>query len=258
MTNERICFLPRILGDVQQQQQTTRSTCSKIVRKIPMLGFVSLIIGTTIMGLTVRKIEDNQVGFYKDGTGYVESGIFFQMPWMRDDFVIVDVYANKSLLLENVNVVIDKSNYILPFCSVKYTITNSSAYVLAIQKKFNGDIHQMMGIFAHQCKFVLEHYTRYPPVDTMFEHTTFFNLNLVVDERFNITGISFNDIIPASAQPQVVIHVGGDTNDTLSIERYNQRVFEYLDSISRNEEGGIVKRDDNDDDNDDDDDNDEY
>lgn len=243
MTNrQEFCFLPTRSTTAASQQTTL---CMKILRNSPMVGFISLIIGTTIIGTTMRQTDVDQVGFYKNDSltiPHVGPGeIYFQLPWQRNAFVTVDVAENKTLLLENVDIDILNVPYVLPFCTVTYAITNVTAYVNDLKSNYNGNVQQMMNILVHQLKFMLSRYRNYPNVVKMRSDRRV-DLSIVVDDRITITSLSFKSVVPSSSSPKHRISfVFGNETDQPKLDVFNAQIFDYLDDAPRNAEGTIAR-----------------
>lgn len=253
-----------------KRNKTSMSSCSKICLNITLVSIImSVMLGTTITGMSLRSVGEDEVGFYKDGSGkMVESGkIIFQLPWQRSGFMTVDMSDNKTMLVEDVDVIVDDRRYILPFCSVTYSIINETAFVETIQSKFNGEMYEMMNVLMHKVKFMLRHYNDYPSIMVMSREKVVDDLHIVVDGRIKITKIEFSDILPKDDRDRVIYLFSSNSNkfndtakitfienDDLSssqsmtstlLEKYSQKIYEYLDSFkttNTNNEGKIRKR----------------
>lgn len=144
MKTENRIFLP-VRGQ-QQQQQTNASgvdipdvikvaarpnRCSRfIARFLPACAILSIVGGTTFMGLSLVVIAEGSVGVSDVKNATMEPGVYLQLPWKRDRVEVVSVEGLQTVILWNVvGMTIDDMPFDVRSVTVQYEVTNAKRYV---------------------------------------------------------------------------------------------------------------------------------
>jgi len=107
---------------------------SWIMKIFSTITLVGLIFGGTFVGLSVKIVEDDQVGYYKSDTsepGYVGPGIYLHF-WTKEKMNIVDI--NNSMFLRKMKGTLDNQIFLIDKAYVAYSATNVDVYVETLKK----------------------------------------------------------------------------------------------------------------------------
>jgi len=107
---------------------------SWIMKIFSTITLVGLIFGGTFVGLSVKIVADDQVGYYKSDTsepGYVGPGIYLHF-WTKEKMNIVDI--NNSMFLRKMKGTLDNQIFLIDKAYVAYSATNVDVYVETLKK----------------------------------------------------------------------------------------------------------------------------
>jgi hypothetical protein len=97
------------------------------------LSFIGLIFGGTIFGFSFKIVGNNQVGYYyTNETSYVDTGIYFQFPWTKEEMKIANV-GREFLRLDHLTVVVNKREFMIQNTNVIYNVSDVARYIQTLK-----------------------------------------------------------------------------------------------------------------------------
>jgi len=113
--------------------------CGKFVTVgLPILGFMSILFGTTMLGISVYTVGEHQVGYYQNGNGYFGPGVYVQFPWKKSDFIIIDIVSEHKFVLWDLTSKRQRGEWFTAkMGTVTYRVSDVELYVTRLQHSTN-------------------------------------------------------------------------------------------------------------------------
>lgn len=127
-------FLPMINSDVYNETSTSRPRKTSILTKIfSAILFIGLLFGSTMLGISVKNVGTNQVGYYDSLPGVYTSGVYFQFPWM-EEMKTLDVGRRYTKLDRLIGSIADGRTFNVQNANVAYEVYNVENFVNEYKK----------------------------------------------------------------------------------------------------------------------------
>lgn len=103
-------------------------TC--FMKFLSVFTFMGLIFGATVLGFSFNLIGSDQIGYYKNGEGFMGKGIYFNFPWIKERMKVISIRPEITKKFDDVLV---HQEYSIDV-NVVYNVTNIANYVDNLRK----------------------------------------------------------------------------------------------------------------------------
>jgi hypothetical protein len=109
-------------------------TKSWLMNILSIFTFLTLLFGGTLFGFSFKLVGEKQIGYYNNEIGYYEPGSYFQFPWMKQQFHIINV-GIEHLQLHDITGYLSTDNvtFTIKTINIIYTVNDIDLYVKAIK-----------------------------------------------------------------------------------------------------------------------------
>ncbi|MGL5961121.1 MAG: hypothetical protein ACRCZ0_04145, partial [Cetobacterium sp.] len=116
---------------------------------LSIFTFLILLFGGTLFGFSFKLVGEKQVGYYDNEIGYYEPGSYFQFPWMKHQFHIINI-GIEHLQLNDITGYSSTDNvkFTIKTLNIIYNVNDVDLYVKAI--KDVGGIKQFLKLMEIQ------------------------------------------------------------------------------------------------------------
>ena len=117
-------------------QNMIKSLKSKswVVNLFSIFTFLTLLFGGTLFGFSFKLVGENQIGYYENEMGYYLPGSYFQFPWNKQIFHIVNV-GIEHLQINDIQFTSLKNNArcVIKTINIIYNVSDPERYVNIIK-----------------------------------------------------------------------------------------------------------------------------
>lgn len=125
---------PPLLGTrVSRMAPTMVRTKSWVYRMFSVFGICTILFGGTIFGLSFHMIGENQVGYYDQLNEIYYPGIYFKLPWTKEELHILDVGVERLTISEIKGKSMNDTEYLIQEFNLVYNVSDIPYYVRTVK-----------------------------------------------------------------------------------------------------------------------------
>jgi hypothetical protein len=129
--------IPLIKGGIPVEDSFEKSSRNRkgrpktcFMKFLSVFTFMGLIFGATVLGFSFNLIGSDQIGYYKNGEGFMGKGIYFNFPWIKERMKVISIRPEITKKFDDVLV---HQEYSIDV-NVVYNVTNIANYVDNLRK----------------------------------------------------------------------------------------------------------------------------